>query len=159
MIASVRLWFAALSLREKRLVLVAAGLAVLTLVWFGVIRPIGDGLSSAKSRHNSAVQRLAETEAQMQALAQLQADRPPPLAVPIDIAVRDRAAQAGMGLSSVTPQGNGIVQIAIGSAKPSALFRWIADLEAAGIIIDTITTTDNGDQTVSASITLKARGI
>ena len=159
MIASLRLWFAALSLREKRLVLGAAALAVVTLFWFGIIRPIGDGLSSAKERHSGAVQRLAEIEAQMQSLAALQAHRPPPLAVPIDIAVRDRAAQAGLGLASVTPQGNNIVQIVIASARPAALFGWIADIEGAGIIVDTITTTDNGDQTVSATMTLKARGI
>lgn len=159
MIGAMRRWFAALTLREKRLVLVAAALAVITLVWFGIIRPIGDGLSSARSRYNGAVGRLADTRAQMQALTSLQADRPPPLAVPIDIAVRDRANIAGFALNSVTPQGSAAVQVTITAARPAALFGWIADLESSGVIVDTITTTDNGDQTVAATITFKARGI
>lgn len=159
MTARLRLWFAALSLREKRLVLAAAALAVVTLLWFGVIRPVGDGLSAARARFNGDVERLADTRAQMQALTVLQANRPPPLAVPIDIAVRDRASAVGFGVTSISPQGGNAVQIVIASARPAALFGWIADLESSGIIVDTITTTDNGDQTVSATITFKARGI
>lgn len=159
MIGAVRSWFAALTLREKRLVLVAAALAVVTLLWFGIIRPIGDGLSSARSRYNGAVARLADTRAQMQALTLLQADRPPPLAVPIDIAVRDKANIAGFGLNSVTPQGSGAVQVTVTAARPAALFGWIADLESSGVIVETITTTDNGDQTVAATIIFKTRGI
>lgn len=156
---SIRAWLATRSLREQRMVLFAAALAVATLLWFGIIRPIGDGLSSAKSRYNGAVVRLAETRAQMQSLKQLQAHQPAPLAVPIDIAVRDRANSAGFAVASVNPQGPNGVQITITAARPAALFSWIADLESSGIIVDTLTTTDNGDQTISATIGLKARGI
>ncbi len=159
MMGSIRAWFAALSLREKRLVLVAAALAVLTFLWFGLIRPIGDGLADAKARHNSAVVRLAETQAQLDAVKALQRNRPPPLAAPLDLSIRDRAAESGFALASVTPQPGNAVQIAIASARPAALFGWIADLEASGILVDTLITTDNGDQTVSATITLKTRGI
>ena len=42
----LRHWFEGRSLREKRLLLVMAALAVLTLLWGAVIRPVGDGLSS-----------------------------------------------------------------------------------------------------------------
>ena len=51
------------------------------------------------------------------------------------------------------------VQIAITSARPGALLGWIADLERAGILVDTLAVTNNGDQTVAVQMTLKARGI
>lgn len=159
MISALRQWFAALSLREKRLVLVAVALAIVTLLWFGIIRPINDGLSSARARHNGAVLRLAETGAAMQTLKSLQRDRPAPLAVPLDQAIRDSATQAGFALESVTPQAGNAQQIMIASARPAALFGWIATLEADGIIVDTLSASDNGDQTVAVTMTLKARGL
>jgi len=39
------------------------------------------------------------------------------------------------------------------------LFAWIADLETNGILIEALTTSDNGDQTISATMTLKTRGL
>jgi general secretion pathway protein M len=50
------------------------------------------------------------------------------------------------------------VQIAIASARPGALIGWIADLEASGILVDRLGTTDNGDRTVAVQMTLKAQG-
>ena len=73
--------------------------------------------------------------------------------------MRERANEAGFALGSVTAQGTDRVQISIPSAKPGALFAWIAGLEDSGILIDQLSTGNNGDQTVSAQITLKARGI
>lgn len=159
MIGGIRLWFAALSLREKRLVLIAVALAALTLFWFGLIRPIGDGLASARVRHGDAVVRLAETERAIRALAEMQRNRPPPLAGPLDAILRDRATAAGFTLANLTPQPGNAVQVQLSSARPGALFGWIAALEADGIIVDTLTTADNGDKTLSATITFKARGV
>ena len=50
------------------------------------------------------------------------------------------------------------VRIAIPTARPGALFAWIADLENAGVVVDTIDVTNNGDQTVAANILLMKRG-
>lgn len=159
MIAAIRSWFAALSLREKRLVLIAVALALLTLLWFGLIRPIGDALATAKIRHNDAVLRLATIEGQIDEIARLNRDRPPPLPAPIDVVVRDRASAAGFTLANLTPQTGNAVQIQIAAARPTALFGWIAALEADGIIVASISTTDNGDKTLAATMTLKARGV
>ena len=57
----LRHWFEGRSLREKRLLVAMAALAVLTLIWGAVIRPVGDGLSSARERHASAVTRLGDS--------------------------------------------------------------------------------------------------
>jgi general secretion pathway protein M len=159
MIAAFNTWFADRSLREKRLLIVMAALAALTLIWAVIIRPVTDALSSARERQASAVVRVAETEMRLDALKSLQQDRPAPLSGPLDAVIRDRANEAGFPLANVTGQGADRVQISITAAKPGALLSWIADLEVAGILVDSLNITNNGDQTVAANMTLKARGI
>ena len=159
MIANLRLWFTALSLREKRLVLSAVALAIVTLFWFGLIRPVSDGLYAARVRHNDAVLRLAATEAQVRAIGEMQRSRPAPLRAPLEATIRERATAAGFSLANVTPQADNSVQIQITAARPTALFGWIAGLEADGVIVASVTTTDNGDRTIAAVIALKAQGV
>jgi len=153
-----RLWFAERSLREKRLLIVMAVLLVLTLVWAAIIRPVSDGLSSARERHADAVIRLAETQARVKAVAALQQQHPAPIAAPLDTIIRDRANEAGFALASVAADGPNRVQISIATARPGALFGWIAQLESAGILVESLATSDNGDKTVSAQMTLRTRG-
>jgi general secretion pathway protein M len=153
-----RLWFAARSLREKRLLIVMVALAAVTLVWALIIRPVNDGLSNARERHQDAVILLAETQARVKAVAAIEQQHVTPIAGPLDTIIRDRANEAGFALTSVTEDGPNRVQIAIATARPGALFGWIAQLESAGIIVDSLATSDNGDKTVSAQISFKVRG-
>ena len=158
MIDRFSLWFAERSLREKRMLVVMAVLLVLTLIWAAIIRPVSDGLSSARERHADAVIRLAETQARVKAVTVLQQQHPAAITTPLDTIIRDRANEAGFALSSVTADGPNRVQISIGTARPGALVGWIAQLEAAGILVESLATSDNGDKTVSAQMTLKVRG-
>lgn len=159
MIANLKTWFDGRSLREKRLLLIMAGLAVLTLIWGGIIRPLNDALSSARERQASAVLRLGETQAQIATLRVLQQNRPEPLGAPLVDVMRTRANDAGFPLSLANPLGNDRVQIAITSARPGALLGWIADLERSGVLVDSLNATNNGDQTVAVQLTLKVRGV
>lgn len=158
MIANLRNWFDGRSLREKRLLLVMGALAILTIVWGGIIRPVTDGLSSARERYAGAVVRLGNTQTRVAAVQALQQNRPAALSGPLEAAVRARADSAGFPLSAATPIDNNRVQIAINSARPAALLAWIAELEGAGILVDTLNVTNNGDKTVAVQMTLKARG-
>lgn len=151
-------WFGGRSLREKRLLIVAAALALLTLLWGGIIRPVGDALSSARQRHADAVVRLAQTEARLRAIGRLQRDPPGALGGPLDATIRDSANQAGFPLASVMGQGRDRVDITIGAARPGALFGWIAGLERSGLLVDSLAIADNGDHTVSIRMTLRTRG-
>lgn len=159
MIAQLKTWFDGRSLREKRMLLVMAALAALTLLWAGIILPVTDALSSSKERHADAVVRLGETQARLTVLRDLQRDRPAALGGPLDAIIRTRANDAGFPLSLATPLGSDRVQIAITSARPGALLAWIGELERSGILVDSLNMTNNGDQTVAAQLTLKARGI
>ncbi|HEU4961601.1 MAG TPA: type II secretion system protein M [Sphingomonas sp.] len=158
MIAALKAWFHGRTLRERRMLLAMAAMIVLTVIWFGVFLPVSDGLSSSRTRLNDAVVRLGDTEAELDAIEGLQKNRPQPIPDQLDDIIRQRAGDAGFALSNVAPQGDGRVQIAIPTARPGALFAWIADLEAAGIVVASIDVSNNGDKTVAAQMTLMKRG-
>jgi len=158
MIERLRLWFAARSRREQYLLVVMVVLAAVTFVWAGIIRPVTDGLSSARERHADAVIRLAETQMRVKEVEGLLRNRPAALEAQLDSVIRDRANEAGFALASVSLDGPNRVQITIATARPGPLFGWVAGLESSGILVDSLSTTDNGDKTVSAQMTLKVRG-
>ena len=156
--SSLRAWFDSRALREKRLILVMVALLALTIVWYGLIRPLGDGLSDARARHADAVIRLGETQASVAAIRDIDRHRPPPLTGTFADAIRARAADAGFALTSLDEDGSNRVRVSIQSARPAALVPWLARLENAGILVDAATLTDNRDRTVGVQMTLKARG-
>jgi general secretion pathway protein M len=157
MIDRFKPWFTERSPREKWLLAAMVALAFLTLVWALIILPVTDGLSAARARHSDAVARLAETQARVAELAVLQHARPAPIAGSLDAVIRDRANDAGFALTSVNAGSADSVQISIATARPGALFGWVAGLEASGIIVDSLSTTDNGDRTVAAQISFRAQ--
>jgi general secretion pathway protein M len=151
------LWYRARTTREQYLVLAGGAMVLIALCYFLVV-PLGDALDSAKARHADAVIALGETQVRVDAVKAAQRDRPAALDAPLESLIRARANDAGFALASVVPQGSDRVQIAIASARPGALVGWIAELEAGGILVDRFATTDNGDRTVAAQLTLKAKG-
>ncbi len=153
----VRRWYVLLSQREQRLILVALGLAVIAVVWLAVLLTVNIA-QSARTRHADAVERLADTQARVKAIAVLHSVRVAEMAAPIDAVVREQAASAGFVLSGLTPQPDGSVAITISSARPTALFGWSTKLEERGLIITRFATTDNGDRTLAVQMTLKKRG-
>lgn len=158
MIAALKAWFDARTLRERRMLLAMAAMIVLTVIWFGIFLPVSDGLSSSRTRLNDAVVRLGKAEAEREAIADLIKNKPQPIPGALADYIRQSAGDAGFALSNVAPQGDDRVQIAIPTARPGALFSWIADLERAGVIVATIDVSNNGDQTVAAQILLMKRG-
>ncbi|HEX8624601.1 MAG TPA: type II secretion system protein GspM [Allosphingosinicella sp.] len=151
------LWLARTS-RERWLLGVMLALVALVLVWLLVLRPLSDMLSAARQRHGEAVAALEEARAQAAAIAALEKNRPAAFAGPIDSAVAAAASEAGFQLSGLQPEGAGRVSMAIGAAKPQALFGWVDRLEGQGFIVQSLTATSNPDRTLSARIVLRARG-
>ncbi|MET3825911.1 general secretion pathway protein M [Sphingomonas sp. PvP055] len=151
------LWYRARTQREQRLVFGGAVIAILAVAYLLIV-PLNDILESERGRHATDVIALGETQVRVDAVKAAQADRIAPLQEPIESVIRARANDAGFALATVTPQGSDRVAIAIASARPGALTGWVADLEASGILVEQLTTTDNGDRTVAAQLTLRARG-
>jgi general secretion pathway protein M len=150
-----RSWFAARSLRERRLLLVAGALAVVTLLWGGIILPVRDALSNARERHAGAVERLGATIVRVDRLGG--ARRRPPLSGDLIEIVRAEAAEAGFALATIDGEGLGRGRATIQSARPGALAGWLARIEARGVLVESATLTDHGDRTVGAALILKAR--
>jgi general secretion pathway protein M len=153
----LKTWFEGRSLRERRLLLVMAALAVLTLLWALIIRPVGDGLSSARARHADAVTRLGETQAQVATLRDIQRTRARPLTGTLADVVRAEADQAGFALATLDQDGADWMPTRTRSARPAALVTWLARLERVGILVDSAALTEKGDKTVGVALTLKAR--
>lgn len=153
--SGIRPWFEGRSLRERRMILVMLGLLALTILWGGIIRPVRDGLSSARERHADAVVRLAATQSELAAIKG--AGRLVPLTGSLADAVRLRADAAGFSVTSLDEPGAGRVHLVIQSARAAALGRWLAQLERSGVLIESATWRDNGDTTVAADLVLRAR--
>ena len=151
----LRAWFAARSLRERSLLLVAAALAMVTVIWGGIVVPVRDTLSSARARHADAVDRLGTTIARVDLLRRV--GRRPALAGDLVTLVRGEADQAGFALATIDAAGADRVRATVQSARPGALAGWLARLEARGVLVDSATLTDHGDRTVGAVLVLKAR--
>jgi general secretion pathway protein M len=154
---ALRLWFQGRSLRERRLLLVMAALAVVTIVWGLILRPLNDVMATARERHTAAVIRYGETAARVDALRDARAARVPLLTGSLADAVRARADQAGFPLASLDPDGSDGVSVAVQSARGAALTAWLARLERAGIVVESATLTDNGDRTVAGRLVLRRR--
>jgi general secretion pathway protein M len=144
--------------RERWLLGVMLAMVALVLAWLLILRPLGDMLSAAKQRHGEAVADLAEARGQAAAIGGLERNRPAPLAGPLDTAIAAAASEAGFQLSGIQPEGPGRVSIAIGAARPPALFGWVGRLEAQGFVVERLTATSNPDRTLSAQIVLRSRG-
>ena len=150
-------WFNARSLREKRLILLMLALLALTVVWYGVIRPLGDALSSERQRHADAVVRLGETQAAVDAIREVTRQRARPLTGRLADTIRARATEAGFAVAGLDEDGPGRVRVGIAGARPAALVAWLARLEGAGVLVDAATLTDKGDRTVSVQLSLRTR--
>lgn len=148
-------WFNARSLREKRLILLMLALAAVTLVWAAAL-PLRNAVTGARTRQVDAVVRLGRTRTLVDEVRRAQRAGIVPLAGDLADGVRTRAEAAGFALASLDQEGER-VRVSIATARPGALFRWIAELEAAGVLVEAASVTPNPDQTVAVQMTLRGR--
>lgn len=142
-----------LSARERGLILVMLGLFAIVIIWLAIIRPVQDGLARAQADHAIAVDRAGRVAAL--AAAVKGAAAAPRLEGALDQVVAQSATEAGFTLDNATPEGPDRMTIAIGAARPSALFAWLAALETRGVGVETIVVTPSAGGTVAARATLR----
>lgn len=153
----VRIWFAARTVRERRLILAMLALLLVTLVWIAVITPIRDGLSAARTRYETAVIRLGAAQAEARAVKLIQRGQPAAVPLPLAETVRARASAAGLSLITLEPQGTDRVHLAVAGARAGAVAQWLAELERDGLLVNDTTFTAAPDGSVSLDATLVAR--
>ncbi len=145
--------WAMLSARERGLILVMFGLFAVLFLWLGIVRPVQDGLARARADHAIAVDRAGRVAALAAAVKGV--STAPRLQGALDQVVAQSATEAGFTLDNATPEGSDRMTIAIGAARPPALFAWLAALETRGVGVETIVVTPGAGGTVAARATLR----
>ena len=157
MIAGVQGWFAGLTVRERTLVAIAAGLVAAIVLVFGIILPLGRAHDAAHVRHRAAV------EASSRLLAQVAVLEAPPttratLAGPVSQVLAASADSAGFVLQSNQAQGAGAATIVVPTARPAAALAWLDGLASQGVVLDSRTMTPAADGSVSLNASLRRAG-
>ncbi|MDX3908865.1 MAG: type II secretion system protein M [Sphingobium sp.] len=137
--SAFRTWWIGLSTRERVLVAIMGVLLAIVIVWLGIARPVEGALETARTRQAEALDRNVAIRAKVKVLQAMPAQASRPTAGPLDQSVGQSAGEEGFTLERTQAQGEGRVEIAIASARPTALFGWLAKLEAQGVIVDTLT--------------------
>jgi general secretion pathway protein M len=137
MMNSMRDWWQARAPRERTLLAVLGVLIAATLLWLGLWRPITSGLEAGWVRQGEATDRAAAINGRLAAL-KLSGERKANPGVPLGQRVTQSVSEAGFTLDRAAPQGADGLAITIASARSSALLGWLARLESAGVIVETI---------------------
>ena len=156
MIEQIGQWFRALSQREKVLITIAAVLVVGVGGYYGVVRPLVGAMSGAEERYSEAVARQARIESKVAALSGSDGDTKNGFAGSLDEFVSQSAGETGIAIGIVDAQSNGTVNVTVESAKPTALFGWLARIEEKGVAVENLSAKPNANQTISATMTLRS---
>lgn len=152
-------WWKTRTARERWLIGVAGGLAVLVLSWLLIVRPIDLMRESAKARHDAAVIALGRIDARLEAIEAVLANPRAPVSGRIGDVVMAEAVRVGFNTAQTEPAGTDGVRVIIGAARAQTFFAWVADLETRlGLDIDALTVRPNADETLSADVTFRRGG-
>jgi len=127
------------SRREQWMLGVMFALLAVVMLWFGVVMPIDRAQRGAREALLAATDRNAAVRAavkQLKALPRVPVNSGP--ATAIDQFVGQSAGEAGLTLERAQAQGQDRMEIAIATVRPSALFGWLARLEAQGLRVETL---------------------
>lgn len=156
MIENARNWFAGLSQREKILVGVAGLLLTGLVGYYGIARPMSGVMTAAEQRYVDAVERQGRIDTKVAALRQPGDGTAVNFSGAIDAFVSQSAGETGIAVASVVPQSDSRVNMVVESARPTALFGWLARIEREGIAVESLNVNPAGDGTVSATMTLRS---
>jgi general secretion pathway protein M len=154
LITAVKIWFAALSLRERWMVGVAGVLAALVMLIFGIILPSLSAIDQAEISHDEAVQRRGRIEATVDAALAQKPSASLVSGANIDLVVTQSAAEKGFDLVKSANAAPGQMSFRMDQARAPALFAWLAGMEAQGIAVRSIAVRSgtNGSLTVDAEL-------
>lgn len=138
MIDGMKTLWAGRSRREQWLLGVMGALLAVVLLWVGVVMPLQAAQKSAREALKTATERNVAIRAKVKLMKSLRGVRPAGPAAPLDQMVGQSAGEAGLTLDRAQAQGADRIDIAIGSARPIALFTWLSMLEAQGVRVETM---------------------
>ena len=152
-------WYIGLSLREKVLVGIAAALFALVFTIYGVYSPLTSAITEKRLAYREALERRVAIEAMVDNTAQ---NQPKAAAIisdtSLETSINQSAAEAGFTLEKVDASGSDRTVITITQARPSALLKWLAELELQGVITEQLDVKAGSAGTVSVNATLVKGG-
>ncbi len=159
MIEPVRLWFAALTQREKWLVATAGILAGLSIAVFAIIMPALSVVEKAALDLDEAVQRRGRIVAKVASTQGQRSVAPMAAAADIGLLVTQSAAEKGFDVIKSTNAAPGQISIRIDQARAPAFLAWVNELEGQNIVVRTATLRSgaNGTVTVEAQMQMGAQ--
>lgn len=159
MIETVKLWWNGRMPREKLLLAVMGLLLAGVVLWLGVYRPVENALYNAALANMEAAQRHASVLSKIDFLKASPKAARAGSSLPVEQIVGQSAGETGFSLDRVQAQGADRIEIAIASARSTALMGWIAALEAQGVSVERAAISPSGGTgTVSAQITFRRTG-
>lgn len=153
----IRILWAERSPREQQLLAVMFGLLALTVLVFGIIRPLASATTAARDRLDRVTVEGGQIATAVETLRDAKKGAPPPLTGTMVLAVSQSAGTAGFTLSTLDMQGEDRVGITLPSAKSPALFAWLRTLSRQGIFVERMTLRTNADTTLAVEGTLRLR--
>lgn len=156
MIDNVRNWFAGLSRRERILVGIAGLLLAGMVGYYAIARPVAGAMKAAEQRYVDAVEQQARILVKVAALRQPADGETVRFSGAITAFVSQSAGETGIAVGSVVPQSDSRVNMVVESAKPTALFGWLARVEREGIAVESLSVDPAGNGTISATMTLRS---
>lgn len=156
MIASIRLWFAALSQREQYLVAIAGALTTVVVVIFGILLPLLSAIEQAEADHDEAVQRRGRIVATVDAAQKQPKSDGAQASSDIDLVVTQGAAEKGFDLLKSPNAAPGEISFRIDKARSPALLAWLTELEAQNIVVHSVSLRSGADGTVTVDAQLGA---
>jgi general secretion pathway protein M len=158
MTEELKRWWLGRTARERTLLSAMFVILALTLGWLLLVRPLTASLEDARARHDLAVLRLAEVRSQAAMIRNLESRRPPALPQPLDVLISRSAGEAGFQPASVVMEAPDRAAFTLQAVRPQALFAWLGQMEALGIVVDRLNATPNADRTIAVQGALRARG-
>lgn len=142
------MWWSGRSLRERRLLMVMAGLLLAIVVSLGVVRPILSWRAAAAERAEAASATLAEVRAAIAAVGPARSRAAPP-AEGLEPLVRRTAAAADLDVVTLM-SASGQLGFQLSRTGSGPLFVWLAALESDhGLAICNLGVTENADATLN----------
>jgi general secretion pathway protein M len=150
MIERIQAWWRLRSSRECGLLAVLAAIAVPTLLWYGVIRPMDRSLEAAQRARDAEARNLADVL--LMAGKIRGADRPVRDTRPVDALILADAERAGFTVASVARDGDGAL-LMIDAVRSQPFFAWVAAMkQRRGMAVTRLTARPNGDSTLSIAM-------
>jgi general secretion pathway protein M len=124
--------------REQAMLGVMIALLAVVILWLGILRPLDGAQRSARAALAEATDRNAAIRAKVKLLKSLPRSSASAAAGAFDQMIGQSAGEAGLTLERAQTQGADRLDIALASVRPSALFSWLAALEAQGVQVETM---------------------